>query len=117
MEMVIKTFRDIIDRQKDIEKLEEMKKYIEKRIQKLEEREKENEQAPRYVMKAGHEVLEIKPVGKITYQLEKVRCGKPNCEKCPHGPYWYGYKRVSGKLVSFYVGKELPKIVNRKKLL
>lgn len=100
--MVIKTFKDIVDRQKSREKLEEMKKYIEKRIQEL-----EDEQVPRLVK--GREVLKIKPAGKITYQLEKVSCGKPNCEKCPHGPYWYGYKRVNGKLVSFYVGKELPK--------
>lgn len=106
--MVIKTFRDIVDRQKSVKKLEEMRVYIEKRIQELQERiEKENEQFPRLVK--GREVLKIRPAGKITYQLEKVSCGKPNCEKCPHGPYWYGYKRVNGKLVSFYVGKELPK--------
>ena len=42
--MVIKTFRDIVDRQKSVEKLEEMKKYIEKRIQELQEQiEKEKE--------------------------------------------------------------------------
>ena len=106
--MVIKTFKDIVDRQKSIEKLEEMREYIEKRIQRLQEQiEKEKEQFPG--SKAGREVLKIRPAGKITYQLEKVNCGKPNCEKCPHGPYWYGYKRVNGKLVSFYVGKELPK--------
>jgi hypothetical protein len=36
------------------------------------------------------EVVERKRVGGITYQLERVRCGKPNC-KCAkgalHGPY------------------------------
>lgn len=102
--MVIKTFKDIVDRQKSIEKLEEMREYIEKRIQRLQE-QKEKEQFSG--SKAGREVLKIRPAGKITYQLEKVNCGKPNCEKCPHGPYWYGYRRVNGKLVSFYIGKEL----------
>jgi len=103
--MVIKTFRDIVDRQKSTKKLEEMKRYIEKRIQELQE------QAPNPVLRDGREILQVRSAGKITYQLEKVKCGKPNCEKCPHGPYWYGYKRVNGKLKSFYVGKELPEDV------
>ena len=102
--MVIKTFRDIVDRQKSIKKLEEMKRYIEKRIQELEQ-----EKAPGPVVRAGREILKVEMAGKVTYQLERVKCGKPNCQKCPHGPYWYGYKRVGGKLKSFYVGKELPK--------
>lgn len=24
-----------------------------------------------------------------TWQLRRVYCGKPNCHRCPHGPYWY----------------------------
>jgi hypothetical protein len=26
-----------------------------------------------------------------TYRNEYVRCGKPACRSCPHGPYWYEY--------------------------
>lgn len=55
------------------------------------------------------EVVERKRVGNITYQLERVRCGKANC-KCTkgalHGPYWYGYWSEGGKTKSRYVGKK-----------
>lgn len=44
----------------------------------------------------------------ITYRQESVRCGKPNCASCPHGPYWYAYYREGGKLRSRYIGRELP---------
>jgi hypothetical protein len=46
--------------------------------------------------------------GTVTYRLETVRCGKPNCRSCPHGPYWYAYYREGDKLRSRYVGRELP---------
>jgi len=52
-----------------------------------------------------------------TYRLESIRCGKEKC-KCVrgklHGPYWYSYTRVKDKIVSRYVGKQLPKDVERK---
>lgn len=41
---------------------------------------------------------------KITYRREEVRCGKANCTRCPHGPYWYAYWREDGKLRSRYLG-------------
>jgi len=41
---------------------------------------------------------------KITYRREEVRCGKSNCTRCPHGPYWYAYWREDGKLRSKYLG-------------
>ena len=44
----------------------------------------------------------------VTYRLESVRCGKPNCGSCPHGPYWYAYFREGNKLKSRYIGRELP---------
>jgi hypothetical protein len=44
----------------------------------------------------------------VTYRQESVRCGKPGCRTCPHGPYWYAYYREDGKLRSRYIGKELP---------
>lgn len=44
----------------------------------------------------------------VTYRLEHVKCGKPNCESCPHGPYWYAYYREGNRLKSRYIGRELP---------
>jgi hypothetical protein len=34
-----------------------------------------------------------------------VRCGKENCTRCPHGPYWYAYWNEDGKRRSRYLGK------------
>ena len=45
--------------------------------------------------------------GKITYRLQQVSCGKPGCNKCPHGPYWYAYWREGGKVRSRYIGRNL----------
>jgi hypothetical protein len=47
----------------------------------------------------------------VTYRLETVKCGKPNCRSCPHGPYWYAYYREGAKLKSRYIGRELPEDV------
>jgi hypothetical protein len=46
--------------------------------------------------------------GKVTYRQEQVRCGRKNCARCPHGPYWYAYWREGGRLRSRYIGKQLP---------
>ena len=43
------------------------------------------------------------PEVKLRKQL--VRCGKENCTRCPHGPYWYAYWREDGRRRSRYVGK------------
>ena len=45
---------------------------------------------------------------KVTYRQESVRCGKPGCTRCPHGPYWYAYWREDGRLRSRYLGKTPP---------
>ena len=58
-------------------------------------------------------VLDVQTTGCITYRLEKVSCGK-NCKGCPHGPYWYGYWRESGKTRSKYIGKNLLSTENKK---
>ena len=46
------------------------------------------------------------------YRQEYVRCGKPGCLTCTagvgHGPYWYRYQRIDGRVVKSYVGKQLP---------
>lgn len=83
-------------------------------IQELEQQPEPLASPPR----KGREILQVQRVDDPTgiskagrlYQLERVRCGKPNC-KCVgenaelHGPYWYAYWREDGKLKSRYVGK------------
>ena len=59
----------------------------------------------------GRKVGQQQRVGKIVYRQEQVRCGKSSC-KCftqdkLHGPYWYSYQRIDGKLKSCYIGKIL----------
>jgi hypothetical protein len=46
--------------------------------------------------------------GSITFRYETVRCGKANCTRCPHGPYWYAYWKENGRTRSRYVGRMLP---------
>lgn len=45
----------------------------------------------------------------VTYQCQPRKCGKPGCKICcngkGHGPYWYGFWRENGRLVSAYVGR------------
>jgi hypothetical protein len=52
-----------------------------------------------------------------TYRLESIRCGKEKC-KCSrgklHGPYWYSYTRVKDKVTSQYIGKTLPRNIEKK---
>lgn len=56
----------------------------------------------------GRAVVETQRAGSVTDRLEYVRCGKPGC-RCTrgqlHGPYWYRYQRVNGKLKSTYLGR------------
>ena len=44
---------------------------------------------------------------KVSLRQQSVRCGRPTCTTCPHGPYWYAYWRENGKRRSKYVGKLL----------
>lgn len=48
------------------------------------------------------------PEAKLRKQM--VRCGKENCTRCPHGPYWYAYWSEDGRRRSRYLGKleEIP---------
>jgi len=63
--------------------------------------------------RSDREIVEVKNIKGVTYQHEKIKCGKPTC-KCAkgtlHGPYWYAYSKNNGKLSSKYVGKKLPEI-------
>lgn len=49
-----------------------------------------------------------KQIGSITFRYETVRCGKENCSRCPHGPYWYAYWKEGGRTRSRYIGRSLP---------
>jgi hypothetical protein len=64
----------------------------------------------------GRQVVEERTLENKTYRLEGVRCGKEKC-KCAggklHGPYWYSYTRVQGKVKSQYVGKQLPRGIKK----
>ncbi len=51
-----------------------------------------------------------KQVGSITFRYETVRCGKENCSRCPHGPYWYAYWKEEGRTHSRYIGRSLPTV-------
>lgn len=42
---------------------------------------------------------------KVRLRSQWVRCGKDNCTRCPHGPYWYAYWWEEGRRRSRYVGK------------
>lgn len=61
--------------------------------------------------RGDREVVEQRKVKGVTYQHEKIKCGKKTC-KCAkgnlHGPYWYSYSRQGGKLKTKYIGKQRP---------
>lgn len=64
--------------------------------------------------RAGRDVETAAParmeaqIGSITFRYETVRCGKENCSRCPHGPYWYAYWKENGRTRSRYIGRALP---------
>jgi hypothetical protein len=41
----------------------------------------------------------------VKLRAQHVKCGKTNCARCPHGPYWYAYWWEDGRRRSRYVGK------------
>lgn len=44
----------------------------------------------------------------VTYRQRNIRCGKPTCQRCPHGPYWYASWHDGGQMRTAYVGRHLP---------
>lgn len=97
--------------------LSELRSLQDKIAQIIMQREQEvqhgQEYRPSVPLRSGRELLETRRAGRVTYQLEKVRCGKSAC-RCAqdrsrlHGPYWYRYRWNGQKVVSEYVGKNLP---------
>lgn len=49
----------------------------------------------------------------LYYVYRWVGCGKPNCKKCPHGPYWYCNFTRKGKHVSVYLGAVFKTLAER----
>ena len=94
-----------------LSQLKKLDRWLHELIKRA-ERSNHSEQA----QSPDHTGLEQTLDGK-TYRLESVRCGKEKC-KCKsgklHGPYWYSYARVNNKVISQYVGKRLPKDVEKK---
>lgn len=91
-------------RQLTIDQLRQLDDWLHERIEKLEE------PALAPPTRPGREIIEQRQIGKKTFQLELIRCGKAAC-RCAkgkgHGPYWYSYWSAGGKTRSAYVGKEL----------
>ncbi len=52
-------------------------------------------------------VIAVGDEPKVRLRRQMVRCGKPACTKCPHGPYWYAYWTEGGRRRSRYLGKLL----------
>lgn len=65
------------------------------------------------VVKANLVVKEVRHIQGVTYQLERVKCGKEGC-KCTdapiHGPYWYAYWRVNDRQKTRYIGRRFKTI-------
>lgn len=59
------------------------------------------------VERAGREVVTRREGNGVSYQLERVKCGKKGC-KCAkgelHGPYWYTYWREGRRVKCKYLG-------------
>lgn len=85
--------------------LRKLEGWLQGQIRQAEEKAQAEKKLP------TRQVVEERTVENKTYRLEWVRCGKEKC-KCSrgelHGPYWYSYTRVRGKVKSQYVGKLLP---------
>jgi hypothetical protein len=45
-----------------------------------------------------------------TMEARFINCGKARCRSCPHGPYWYGRRKVGGRVETRYFGREYPQV-------
>lgn len=65
-------------------------------------------EAPKGVKKWGgtKEVVTIR-YSKFFLRLVYLPCGRGNCTKCPHGPYWYFGYCHQRKVRQIYLGKTL----------
>jgi hypothetical protein len=79
-------------------------------LQDLIRKAEDSTQAKR--LRSRKQTVKERIVKNKTYRLEGIRCGKEKC-KCArgqlHGPYWYSYMRIEGRVKSKYIGKKLPR--------
>ncbi len=91
--------------------LRKLDEWLHELIRRAEQADREKSPAIRK-QTVANQVLDNK-----TYRLESIRCGKEKC-KCArgklHGPYWYSYTRVKDRVVSQYIGKDLPTDTKKK---
>jgi hypothetical protein len=50
-----------------------------------------------------------------TIRQEYVKCGKWDCPRCEHGPYYYAYSKENGKLRKKYIGEYRPSMRDKTK--
>lgn len=90
--------------------LRKLDEWLHELIRKVEEADRV-QKPPSRKQTVAEQTLENK-----TYRLESIRCGKEKC-KCArgklHGPYWYSYTRAKDKVTSQYVGKSLPRAIQK----
>lgn len=48
------------------------------------------------------------PGPKVSYRQRMVECGKAECTRCPHGPYWYATWREGDRVRTRYIGRAQP---------
>jgi hypothetical protein len=100
-----------VARSLSLDQLRRLDKWLYELIKKIEETERVKKASPRK-QSVTEQALDNK-----TYRLESIRCGKENC-KCArgklHGLYWYSYSRVKDEVTSQYIGKRLPKDIEKK---
>jgi hypothetical protein len=94
-----------------LEQLRKLDEWLHELISKAEEAERVR------VPPTGKQPVAAQTLANKTYRLESIRCGKEKC-KCTrgklHGPYWYSYTREKDKVTSQYIGKKLPKDIERR---
>src|SRR5205085_11093423 len=95
-----------------LSQLRKLDEWLHELIRRADESDRK-EKPPSRKQTVAEQTLENK-----TYRLESIRCGKENCRcargKLLHGPYWYSYTRVKDKVTSNYIGKSLPKGIEKK---
>jgi Family of unknown function (DUF6788) len=94
-----------------LDQLREFSEWLSEFIKRAEEVEPANKSS------TGKQTVAERTLGNKTYRLEGIRCGKEKC-RCArgrlHGPYWYSYFRLKDKVTSEYIGKKLPKDIEKK---
>jgi hypothetical protein len=101
-----------IVRKLSLEQLRKLDEWLHEMIRRAEEIARAEHQS------SAKQIVEERTHENKTYRLEGIRCGKEKC-KCsrgePHGPYWYSYTRIEGKVKSQYIGKKPPHEIERAK--